>query len=95
MKKINLIGLGAGGHTKVLIDIINKDKNYNILGLIDTKDSKSEDLKNIDCIVRLLIFFGSSLYLLEPIFTVVLSFLSRYGTIYIFHINVALYQNNL
>lgn len=50
MKKINLIGLGAGGHTKVLIDIINKDKNYNLLGLIDTKDSKSEDLKNIDII---------------------------------------------
>ena len=50
MKKINLIGLGAGGHTKVLIDIINKDKNDNLLGLIDTKDSKSEDLKNIDII---------------------------------------------
>ncbi len=50
MEKIDLIGLGAGGHANVLIDIINKDEKYNFLGLIDSElsISKNKNFKDIN-----------------------------------------------
>ena len=49
MKKIDLIGIGAGGHTKVLIDIINDNNKFNILGLISSKNNINI-INNIDII---------------------------------------------
>src|SRR5262245_65595719 len=35
MKKTRLIGLGAGGHAKVVIEILRADGRYEIVGLLD------------------------------------------------------------
>jgi len=39
-EKQNIIIIGASGHSKVVIDIIERLNNYNIIGLIDTYKSK-------------------------------------------------------
>ena len=39
-KRIKIIGLGAGGQTKNIIDILKKEKNYEIVGLIDKIQKK-------------------------------------------------------
>ena len=36
--KKRLIGIGAGGHTKMIVDILNDNKNYKLIGLIDKSD---------------------------------------------------------
>ena len=36
----SLIGFGAGGHSKVILDIIKIRKEYSILGLIDKNYKK-------------------------------------------------------
>ena len=33
--KKNILIIGAGGHAKMIIDIINADKTYNIVGIVD------------------------------------------------------------
>lgn len=45
MKKILIIG--AGGHAKSLIDVIETTKKFKIIGLIDNKKSKKKYLINI------------------------------------------------
>ncbi|MBL0686409.1 MAG: acetyltransferase [Sulfurospirillum sp.] len=42
----NIIVIGSGGHAKVVIDIIEKEKKYNIIGLIDTCKSKGDKVFN-------------------------------------------------
>ena len=37
MKKKNIILIGAGGHAKVCIDVIESEKKFKIIGLIDNK----------------------------------------------------------
>lgn len=41
MQKENIIVFGASGHAKVVIDIIEKENKYNIVGLIDTFKPKN------------------------------------------------------
>ena len=36
--KKKLIGIGAGGHTKMIVDILNDNNNYKLIGLIDKQD---------------------------------------------------------
>ena len=43
MKKIDIIGIGCGGHAKVLLDILNSYNEYNLIGLISPS---SENIKN-------------------------------------------------
>ncbi len=38
--KNDLIIIGAGGHAKVIIDILKKNKDYNVLGCIDKEKDK-------------------------------------------------------
>ena len=48
----NLILIGAGGHAKSCIDVIESTKQYNILGLIDLKEKIGSNIlgyKIIDC----------------------------------------------
>ncbi len=45
-----LIGIGAGGHTNVIIDILSENKEYKILGLIDKKYNKKKINKQIPII---------------------------------------------
>ena len=40
MKKKNIILVGAGGHAKVCIDVIEREKKFQILGLIDNKKKR-------------------------------------------------------
>ena len=35
---------GAGGHAKVIIDLVEKEGSHNILGLIDPSKKKGDDL---------------------------------------------------
>ena len=37
MKKVQLIGVGAGGHAKVVIEILQLRKNFHLIGLLDSK----------------------------------------------------------
>lgn len=45
MKK-NILIIGASGHAKVIIDILERLNQYNIIGLVDTYKSKTERLFN-------------------------------------------------
>ena len=40
MKKKNIVGYGAGGHAGVLIDILEDNKEFKIIGLIDNINKK-------------------------------------------------------
>ena len=40
MKKKNIILIGAGGHAKVCIDVIESEKKFKIVGLIDNKKKR-------------------------------------------------------
>ncbi len=42
IKKIKVLGYGAGGHASIIIDIIKSQKKFRILGLIDKKISKKK-----------------------------------------------------
>lgn len=48
MKKIVLIG--AGGHCKVIIDIINYNKEFEIVGIVDKENNKKEKILGIPVI---------------------------------------------
>jgi sugar O-acyltransferase (sialic acid O-acetyltransferase NeuD family) len=39
MSKKPIVGIGAGGHTKVIIDILRQTGEYDICGLVDTQTS--------------------------------------------------------
>jgi sugar O-acyltransferase (sialic acid O-acetyltransferase NeuD family) len=47
MKK-NILIIGASGHAKVIIDIIEKENTYTIFGLIDTYKKKGDKLYDYD-----------------------------------------------
>lgn len=49
MKK-KIIIIGAGGHSKVIIDIISKNENYEIIGLIDKDYKKKKKVLEYDVI---------------------------------------------
>lgn len=42
--KINIVVIGASGHAKVIIDIIEKSNHYNIIGLIDSFKEASRSI---------------------------------------------------
>ena len=44
----NIVLIGAGGHCKSCIDVIELEKRFKVVGLIDNK--KIEFLKNINCL---------------------------------------------
>ena len=39
----DIVIIGAGGHAKMIIDIINADKTFNIVGIVDVKSREVED----------------------------------------------------
>ena len=43
-KKIKIIGLGSGGHARVLLDILKKDKRYLFMGLLDKKKNNFSNI---------------------------------------------------
>lgn len=48
----NIILIGAGGHCRACIDVIERENKYNILGLIDLKENIGKEVlgyKIIDC----------------------------------------------
>ena len=55
--KEKIIMIGGGGHAKVLINIIQKNNNYEIIGYVDIKDSGElsgvKYLGGDDCLIDL------------------------------------------
>ncbi|MFV0540097.1 MAG: transferase [Aestuariibaculum sp.] len=45
-RKPNIVIIGASGHAKVIIDIIERENTYNIIGLIDTYKTVGDELFN-------------------------------------------------
>ena len=50
MKKIDILGIGCGGHAKVLLDILNDYDEYNIVGLITPSSENTKNKCNIPVI---------------------------------------------
>lgn len=46
--KINIVIIGASGHSKVVIDIIERENKYNIVGLIDSFKTPGECIFNYE-----------------------------------------------
>ena len=46
MKKKKLILIGSGGHSLSCIDIIEENKNYQIIGLLGKKEDLGKIIKN-------------------------------------------------
>jgi hypothetical protein len=44
----NILNIGASGHDKVIIDIVEKQGNYDIFGLIDIFKNKRETIFNYE-----------------------------------------------
>lgn len=44
MKKENIILIGAGGHCHSVIDVIEQENRYTILGLVDTKENIGKEV---------------------------------------------------
>ena len=42
--KINVVVFGASGHAKVIIDILELEGKYNIVGLIDSYKAKNQNI---------------------------------------------------
>ena len=52
MEKKNIIGYGAGGHAGVLIDTLQDNKEFKIIGLIDNIKKKFMALKFLEMIMN-------------------------------------------
>ena len=50
MKEKQILILGASGHSKMIIDIIHKNKSHNIVGLIDSFKTKGQGVLGYDII---------------------------------------------
>ncbi|PLY08698.1 MAG: acetyltransferase [Arcobacter sp.] len=46
MKKENIILVGAGGHCHSVIDVIEQENKYNIIGIVDKKGSNCKEIFN-------------------------------------------------
>ncbi len=47
---MNIVLIGTGGHAKVAIDIVEREQKYNIVGLIDEKQSTKREVTGIPII---------------------------------------------
>lgn len=50
MKKENIILIGGGGHCRSVIDVIEQENRYQIIGIVDTKDNIGKKVLGYDII---------------------------------------------